>query len=482
MAIPSATIRGRIERPQISQWRQSQMGTTSIFDREPSGEHGAAGIARQQEIATDALKEAHRLGASSAECAVSSSAGFGVNVRMGEVETIEHTRDKALGVSVYIGHKKGSASTTDFSSQAVNECVAAACGIARHTAEDAYAGLADAELMATDFPDLDLHHPWDIGPEAAIAIALETEAAARSLDSRIVNSEGAGVSRLEGIQVYANSHGFNAGYASSRHSISCAVIAGDDDGMQRDSWYSLSRDPGQLEDAPDIGRRAAERSLRRLGARRISTRSVPVLFAAQIATGLLGHFVNAVRGGNLYRKASFLVDALGKSVFPNHVRVHEQPHLPGAVGSSAYDSEGVATTDRDLVIDGVLQGYVLSSYSARKLGMQTTANAGGVHNLTAEPSPREAGLDELLATMEKGLYVTELMGMGVNTVTGDYSRGAAGFWVEAGAIQYPVEEFTIAGNLRDMFLGIQAIGAEQERRGNIRTGSVLIDTMTVAGA
>ncbi len=457
------------------------METTSIAAPQPSAEDTTAGIARHQQIAADALGTAHRLGASSAEVAISSSAGLGVNVRMGEVETIEHTRDKAMGVSVYIGHKKGSASTTDFSGRAIDECVAAACSIARHTSEDPYAGLADAGLMATDFPNLDLHHPWSLSPEEAIAIALETEAAARSLDARIVNSEGAGVNRLEGMQVYANSHGFNAGYASSRHSISCAVIAGDDGGMQRDYWYSLSRDPRQLESAEAIGKRAAERSLGRLGARRLSTRSVPILYAAQIATGVLGHFINAIRGGNLYRKASFLVDALGKPVFSDHVRIHEQPHLPGAVGSASYDSEGVATASRDLISAGVLQGYVLGSYSARKLGMQTTANAGGVHNLTADPSPGEADLDALMATMGTGLYVTELMGMGVNTLTGDYSRGAAGYWVEAGAIQYPVEEITIAGNLRDMFLGIQAIGADQDKRGNVRTGSLLMDAMTVAG-
>jgi PmbA protein len=301
------------------------------------------------------------------------------------------------------------------------------------------------------------------------------------LDTRIVNSEGAGVSRLEGVQVYANSHGFNAGYPSSRHGISCAVIAADDKGMQRDYWYSLSRNPGALETARDIGRRAAERSLRRLGARRLSTRTVPVIFSAQTATGLLGHFVAAVRGGNLYRNASFLVDALGKKVFAEHVRIHEQPHLPSAIGSAPFDAEGVATENRDLVSDGILQGYVLSSYSARKLGMQTTANAGGVHNLTADPSPGDADLDALLVAMGNGLYVTELMGMGINTVTGDYSRGAAGFWVESGTIRHPVEEITIAGNLRDMYLGIQAIGADQDRRGNVRTGSVLIDAMTVAG-
>jgi PmbA protein len=457
------------------------MEETSIATQQRDTEDSATGIARHQQIAADALQTAQRLGASSAEVAISSSAGLSVNVRMGEVETIEHTRDKAMGVSVYIGHKKGSASTTDFSGRAVDECVAAACGIARHTSEDAYAGLADAQLMAGDIPNLDLHHPWSLDPEAAIEVALQTEAAARTLDARIVNSEGAGVNRLEGRQVYANSHGFNAGYPSSRHSISCAVIAGDDDGMQRDYWYSLSRDPRQLEKPEDIGRRAAERSLSRLGARRLSTRKTPILFAAQIASGLLGHFINAIRGGNLYRKASFLVDALGKPVFSDHVRVHEQPHLLAAVGSCGYDSEGVATANRDLVSGGVLQGYVLGSYSARKLGMQTTANAGGVHNLTADPSPGEASLDALMAEMGTGLYVTELMGMGVNTLTGDYSRGAAGYWVEEGSIQYPVEEITIAGNLRDMFLGIQAIGADQDKRGNVRTGSVLMDTMTVAG-
>lgn len=457
------------------------MTDTGSLDRKSGVEDSGATVARQQQIAADALAEARRLGASAAEVAVSSSAGLSVNVRMGDVETIEHTRDKAMGVTVYMGHRKGSASTTDFSSKSVNDCVAAACGIARHTAEDEYAGLADAELMATETPDLDLHHPWELSPEDAIEIALETETAARDLDSRIVNSEGAGVSRLEGIQVYANSHGFSAGYPSSRHSISCAVIAGDDDGMQRDYWYSTSRDPGNLEAGKDVGRRAAERSLRRLGARRLSTRTAPVLYSAQISTGLLNHFVAAIRGGNLYRKASFLVDSLGNSVFPDHVRIHEQPHLRGAIGSAAFDSEGVATGDRDIVSGGVLRGYVLSSYSARKLGMQTTANAGGVHNLTADPSPGDDDLDALLTAMGSGLYVTELMGMGINIVTGDYSRGAAGFWVESGTIQYPVEEITIAGNLRDMFLGIQAIGADQDRRGNIRTGSVLIDAMTVAG-
>jgi len=450
-------------------------------DQGTAAEGPAAAIARQQRMAEDALDEAHGLGATSAEVAVSSSTGLGVNVRMGEVETIEHTRDKALGVTVYVGHKKGSASTTDFSSTAIKECVAAACGIARHTAEDEYAGLADAQLMAADIPDLNLHHPWELSPEDAIDIALAAEDSARSLDARIVNSEGAGVNRLEGVQVYANSHGFSAGYPSSRHSVSCAVIAEDDDGMQRDYWYSLSRDPRKLEAPEDVGRKAAQRSVSRLGARRLSTRTVPVVFAAQIATGLFGHFINAVRGGNLYRKASFLVDALGKAVFAECVRIREQPHIPAAIGSAAFDSEGVATSDRLLVNDGVLQGYVLSSYSARKLGMQTTANAGGVHNLTADPTSGDSGLDSILKAMGEGLYVTELMGMGVNTVTGDYSRGAAGFWVESGSIQHPVQEITIAGNLRDMFLGIQAIGADQDCRGNIRSGSVHIDAMTVAG-
>lgn len=457
------------------------MESTQIADATPSPEGLSADLARQQELAAAALDEASRMGASAAEVAISASAGLGVSVRMGDVETIEHTRDKAFGVSVYFGHRKGSASTTDFSAKSVNECVAAACAIARHTAEDPCTGLAEAALMAKEIPDLDLHHPWDLSPEAAIAIATAAEASARGLDSRIVNSEGASVNRVEGIQVYANSHGFNAGYPSSRHSVSCAVIAGDENGMQRDFWYTLSRDPRRLEDGESVGRRAGERSLARLGSRRLSTRRVPVLFAAPIASGLLGHFINAIRGGNLYRKASFLVDALGKQVFPTHVRIHEQPHLTAAIGSAAYDTEGVATRNRDLVNGGVLQGYVLSSYSARKLGLETTANAGGVRNLTADPGPGEADLEALLRTMGSGLYVTELMGMGINTVTGDYSRGAAGFWVEDGAIQFPVEEITIAGNLRDMFLGIRAVGADQDLRGNVRTGSILVDAMTVAG-
>ena len=448
----------------------------------PLAEDTAASLARLKEIASDALKEAQRLGASSAEVAVSSSAGLSVNVRLGEVETVEHNRDKALGVSVYFGHKKGSASTTDFSASAVADSVGAACGIARHTAEDDCAGLADADLMATDPPDLSLHHPWRLSPDQAIEIATECETAARDVDARIINSEGAGVSRVEGVQVYGNTHGFLAGYASSRHGISCTVIAGDDQGMQRDYWYSVSRDPSELEAAADIGRRAASRSLRRLGARKIATVSAPVLYAAELAPGLLGHFVGAIRGGNLYRKASFLFDHLGKQIFPSHVQLGERPHLPGGIGSRPFDSEGVATRDREVVSDGVLRGYVLSSYSARKLGMQTTGNAGGVHNLTATPGPGEPDLDALLRTMGRGFYVTELMGMGVNLVTGDYSRGAAGFWVEDGAIQHPVEEVTIAGNLREMFKGVVATGTDIERRGTVHCGSVLIEGMTVAGS
>ena len=467
--------------PDTEERDASAMDNTGIVDSAAQGDDHDAQIARYQETAAAALEEARALGATSAEVSVSSSAGLSANVRMGEIETIEHTRDKALGISVYIGKRKGSASTSDFSPSAVKQCVASACGIARHTAEDDYAGLADATLMAADIPDLQLHHRWDLSPEQAIDIALETETAARDLDARIVNSEGAGVNRLEGVQVYANSHGFSAGYPSSRHSVSCAVIARDENGMQRDYWYSLSRNPLDLEPAKNVGERAAERTIARLGSRRLSTRTVPVLFSAQTATGLIGHFVSAVRGGNLYRGASFLVDALGKRVFPEHVRIHEQPHLSGAIGSAAYDGEGVATRDRDLVSGGILEGYVLSSYSARKLGLQTTANAGGVHNLTAEPTSSGADLEAQLSTLDRGLYVTELMGMGINTVTGDYSRGAAGFWVESGKIQHPVEEITIAGNLREMFLGIGAIGADQDRRGNIRTGSVLIEAMTLAG-
>ncbi len=433
-----------------------------------------------RELAALAIDTARRKGASASETALSRSAGLDVNVRLGEVETIEHTRDISLGVTVYFGNSKGSASSTDFRAPAVRETVEAACRIARHTAQDEFSGLADPERMAVDPPDLDLFHPWAISAEDAISLALETETAARDHDARITNSDGASVSRHDGDFVYGNSHGFLEGYSSSRNSLSCVVIAEDSSGMQRGYWYSTGRDPSRLEPGPQVGLTAARRTIRRLGARKLDTRNAPVLYEADIASGVIGHFVAAVRGANLYRKASFLVDRLGERVMADHLRIHEQPHLRGALASAAFDGEGVATAPRDLVAGGVLQGYVLDSYSARKLGVSTTGNAGGVHNLTVDPGSKS--FDALLAEMDTGLLVTELMGMGINIVTGDYSRGASGFWVEGGELAYPVEEITIAGNLADMFLGIREIGADVDSRGSIRTGSLLVDRMTIAGS
>jgi PmbA protein len=430
-------------------------------------------------IIEDALKAARAQGASAAEAAVSADSGLSVTVRMGEVETVEHQRDKGLSVTVYFDRRQGSASSTDFSAKAIQDTVRAACNIARYTAEDECAGLADAERMAREVPDLALHYPWPLSAEQAIALAREAEDAGRAHDKRITNSEGASVASHDGVYAYGNTHGFLGSYASSRHSVSCTLIGQEGDSLQRDYWYSVARDQHDLEPPAAIGRRAAERAVRRLHARRLSTRTAPVLFEAQAATGLLGHLVSALRGASLYRKASFLLDHLGKQIFPSFVHLHEQPHLKKALGSAPFDNEGVATRARDLVTGGVLQGYVLDSYSARKLGMQTTGNAGGVHNLSLDPGPDD--LPGLLRLMDTGLLVTELLGFGVNIVTGDYSRGAAGFWVERGEIQYPVEEITIAGNLRDMFLRLERAGKDIETRGNIRTGSLLIAGMIIAG-
>nr|VFJ45843.1 MAG: PmbA protein [Candidatus Kentron sp. FW] len=430
-------------------------------------------------LVTDILAEAVRQGASSAEAGISSSSGLSISARLGEVETIEHIRDRGLGATVYFDKKKGSASTTDFGREAIKETVQAACTIARHTSEDSYAGLADPERMAMDIPDLDLYHPWKLEPETAIAIAIASEDAAREFDARITNSEGATVDWHEGTHVYGNTHGFLGIHSGTRHSTNCSVIAENEAGMQRDGWYTSARDPADLEDAESVGLKAAKRAIARLDARRIPTQTIPVVFQAEIATGLFSHFLSAISGGMLYRQSSFLLNHLGKRVFPEFVRIHEQPHLPKAPGSTAFDNEGVATNPRDVVTDGVLQGYMLNSYSARKLGLETTGNAGGAHNLTVEPGTLD--LAGVLDEMGTGLLVMELMGSGVNIVTGDYSRGAAGFWVEEGEIRFPVEEITIAGNLRDIFLNIRQVGNDVEKRGNIRTGSVLIEEMTVAG-
>lgn len=430
-------------------------------------------------IADAVLAEARRRGASAAEAAISRAQGFSVTARMGDVESVEHHRDKSLVVSVYFGHRLGSASTSDFGGAAVRDTVEAACTIAKHTAEDPFNGLADPGRLARDIPALDLSHPWSVDVGQAIEVALACENAARETDSRIVNSEGAGVSTHQSFEWYANSNGFGGGIEATRHSISCAVVGQTASGMQRDHWYTVARDPAELDPADSVGRVCAARTLRRLDARKLKTRETPVLFEAPVARSLIGHFIAAVRGSSLYRKASFLLDQLGQPVFASHLNLREQPHLPKALGSAPFDNEGVATVERDLVSDGVLQSYVLDSYSARKLGMETTGNAGGVHNLTV--LGHGADFESLLRDMDTGLLVTELIGFGVNTVTGDYSRGAAGFWIENGEVAYPVEELTIAGNLKDIFQSIAAVGTDIDLRGNIRTGSVLIGKMTVAG-
>jgi len=435
--------------------------------------------ARLEAMLSDIVTEARRQGASASEAAISIESGLCVTVRMGTVETIEHNRDKGLGVTVYFGQRKGTASTTDFTPAAIKDAVRAACSIARYTAEDDCAGLAAAELMARDIPDLDLYHPWRLDAEAGIALAEECEAQARATDQRISNSEGATVTSHEGLRAYSNSHGFVGGYATTRHSLSCAVIAKDVSGMQRDYWYSVARDRQALEAPAEIGRHAALRTVKRLGARRLATQQAPVIFAAEIAGSLLSHFIRAISGSNLYRHATFLEDHLGKQVFPRFVHIHEYPHLKKALGSAPFDNEGVATYAHDLVADGIINSYVMDSYAARKLGMESTGNSGGVHNLLIDTG--ELDLAGLLQQMDKGLLVTELMGMGVNIVTGDYSRGAAGYWVEHGEIAFPVEEITIAGNLRDMFMHIREIGKDIDTRGNIRTGSILIDSITIAG-
>jgi len=432
-----------------------------------------------QALVDNMLTYARQQGATG--CEAEASAGFGqsVTVRKGEVETIEYNRDKGIGVSVYIGQRKGHASTSDFGTQALHDTVDKALTIARYTAEDSFAGLPDETLLARDIPDLDLYHPWAYSVAQAIDAARECEVAALAVDSRITNSEGASVNTQESLFVYGNSLGFLAGYPTSRHAISCAVIAESAAGMQRDYWYTTARNAADMDPGTMVGRRAGERTVRRLDARQVKTAQVPVLFEAPVAAGLIGHFVSAASGGSLYRKSSFLLDSLGKQIFSPIVQIAELPHIAKGLASSPFDNEGVATQDRDLVKDGVLGGYFLSSYSARKLGMQSTGNAGGNHNLILSSTGEDFAA--LLRKMDTGLLVTELLGHGINTVTGDYSRGAAGFWVENGVILYPVEEITIAGNLKDMFMQIIAIGTDVEARGSKHTGSILIERMTVAG-
>ncbi len=433
-----------------------------------------------QQIARDILSYAKEGGATACETEVSDGFGQNVTVRRDEVETIEYNRDKGLSVTVYIGQKRGNASTSDFSPQAVRDAVSAALSIARYTAADDCAGLADTDLLASEFPDLELYFPWDLPVEQAIQLAQTCEAAAFAVDKRITNSEGGSVSLSESQFVYANSLGFMGGYPTSRHSISCAVIAGRDANMQRDYWYSVARNSADLDQADSVGKKAGSRSVARLGAKKIATCEVPVLFEAPIASSLIGHFVGAISGGSLYRKSSFLMDSVGKQVFAPDIQIQEKPHLKKGLASSAFDDEGVTTVDRKVVENGVVQGYFLGSYSARKLGLRTTGNAGGNHNLILDNGAR-VPFSELLERMGKGLLVTELLGQGVNSVTGDYSRGAAGYWVEGGEIQYAVEEITIAGNLKDMLPGICAMGNDTLVQGSKQCGSLLIDRMTVAG-
>lgn len=426
-----------------------------------------------------ALSSCRKQGADAAAADVSMSDGLSVTARLGRVETIEHQRDKSLGVTVYVGKRKGSASTTDFSAASVAAAIEAAVAIARNTSEDPCAGLIDPEYLAADVPDLDLCHRWDLAPEAAIDLALECENAARQGDPRLANSEGASVSTCAGAYLYGNTHGFAGGWDWSTHHIDCVIIAAENGAMQRDGWSSRALRHRDLDSAAAVGKEAARRALARLNARKLSTRTAPVVFEAPVADSLFGSFVGAVSGGALYRRASFLLDRLGEQVFAPQVQLEERPQAPGQLGSAPFDGDGMATRRKHLVRDGVLESYVLSAYSARKLGLSPTGNAGGVHNLAAECG--DQGLEELLRQMDTGLLITDLIGFGVNQVTGDYSRGAAGFWVQGGEIQYPVEEITVAANLADMFRNIVAIGNDVDHRNNIKTGSVLIDEMTIAG-
>ena len=431
------------------------------------------------DVASLVLQEAKAGGATAAESEVSQAFGQSVTVRKGDVETIAYNRDKGIGVTVYVGKRRGHASTADFAPAAIKDTVAKALTIARYTADDVCSGLADPARLAQSWNDLDLYHPWDLSVEQAIELGRECEAAALAVDKRISNSDGASVSLHEAQFVYANSHGFSGGYASSRHGIYCSVIGEEDGAMQRDDWYSSARSPADLESASAVGRQAGLRTVRRLGARQLATIECPVVYEAPIATGLFGHFVSAVSGGSLYRKSSFLLDSAGTQVFAPQITIREEPHVPRGQASAPFDDEGVATQPRDVVRDGVVQGYFLGSYSARKLGLASTANAGGNHNLFVNHGDDD--LPALLARMGRGLLVTELLGQGINPVTGDYSRGAAGYWVEGGEIAYPVEEITIAGNLARMYRDIVAIGRDVDKRGSRQCGSVLIGAMTIAG-
>ena len=437
-------------------------------------------LAEIQSKVADTLKLALKKGATQAEASMSKVEGISVSSRLREVENIEFTNDGGLGISVYVGKHKGSASTADLSMEALALAVEKAVDIAKYTSEDPCTGLADAELIATEFPDLDLYHPVPLDPQKAIKTAVAAESAALDYDPRITNSDGASYNANMGMRVYGNTHGINAGYTSSRYSLSCMVIASDNDDMQRDYAYTVSRDASKLDSAEAVGLEAAQCTVARLGAQKIKTATVPVLIDKQLASSLFGHYVGAISGGSLYRRSSFLLDKLGSQVFPEWLNIIERPHLKGGLASSNFDHEGVATKDMTIVDGGKLSTYLYTSYSARKLNTVTNGHAGGIHNWIVSDSGQSDA--ELLKTMGTGLYVTEMMGQGVNIVTGDYSRGAAGFWVENGVIQYPVHEVTIAGTLQEMFANIVAIGAERDARGSVSTGAVLLEKMKIAGA
>ena len=445
-------------------------------------------LARQESLGRDelenlvvmALDEARGLGVDQAEAAVSHDTGLAATARLGDVENLEYTNDRGIGITVYKNSCKGSASTSDISPAAIREAVGKACTFANVTASDQYSGLADADLMSADVKDLDLDHPWSIEASDAIALAIEAEAAALQFDKRVSNSEGATVSTNRGTRAYGNSHGFMGSFSRTSHSITCVVLAELDGVMQRDYYYTSSRDPNDLEEPEAVGGAAARRVVNRLGARKIKTTRAPVLYTPEIARGFIGHAISAISGGAQYRRSSFLLDAVGEEIFPHFVRIQERPHLKKAMASTPYDAEGVATFDRDIVAEGALQSYILSSYSARRLGLTTTANAGGAQNLIVQGGDKDN--EALIKEMGTGLLVEELIGQGVNGVTGDYSRGAVGHWVEKGEIQYPVHEVTIAGNLRELYPRIAALGSDLDTRGGIHCGSLLVEEMTIAGA
>lgn len=432
-----------------------------------------------QSIVTEMLAIANKLGATQAEVGLHSSIGLNVSVRKAEVETLEFNRDKAIGITVYCGQSKGTASTTDIGKDSLHKTVEAAINLAKLTEADPFAGLASKEDLAMSIPPLDLYHPWDIRVDEAIALAKDCESAALGFDRKIVNSEGATVSSAQAYHVYGNSHGFLGYYPTSRHSLSCSVIAQDQSGMERDYEYTTSRKAAELEAAAYVGKAAALRALKRLSAQKIPTQRAPVIFHATVASGILSHFINAISGGRLFRKTTFLLDSLEQQIFPSFVQLYERPHLLSGLGSAPFDNDGVKTSDKDFVKDGVVKSYILSAYSARKLKMQNTGNSGGVHNLFIEPGHDD--LTSLLKKMDRGLLITELMGQGINLVTGDYSRGAAGFWIENGEIQYPVHEVTVASNLRQMFANLISVGNDVDKRSSIQTGSLLIDDMMLAG-